>query len=339
MFKLARLFSKSKDPSGADHPEQEAELEAYLAKTLATIRREWPRLAVDDASFIGHLRRCVPEGADPVTALSSLHLKDLFLARACLDGLPGAAETFDRLYRPVVARYLARIKAAPDLVEDVTQLVFSHALVGPTKSTSALAGYQGRSTLAHFIGIAAQRRALDDRRAQRGRQQLVDRLARQPVPSPRNAEQNLLRQEYRKPFEAALQQAVAGLSARERVVMRLHLVGGVSTTQIAKMYNVNQATISRWLSRARSSIWAGIQDRLRKDLGLSSGDFESLMGNVGSNVELGLSLALRSEDGSERDSTTKDAASPVSARSHGGGGNHSKVVSKSKFGMGRVGSR
>ncbi len=255
-------------------------------------RAAWPDLAVDESSFVAHIGRCVPPTADPATTLPDLHVADLYLARACLDAIPGATAAFERRYRPVVAKYLARINGGSGVTDDVSQILFARMLLSSEGHPSGLAQYQGRSTLAHFIGIAAQRLALNHRRADQNRRQLVDRLADEPVSPARGPEHSLLRQRYRKPFEAALRAAVAQLTGRERVVMRLHLVGRVSTGRIARMYQVNQATVSRWLSRARAAIWAEVQRRLHQDLGLPPSDLESLMHSVASGIDLSLSAAL-----------------------------------------------
>lgn len=255
-------------------------------------RALWPSLQVDESDFLVHLAECLPADAEPMAALAKLHLGDLLLARACLGGDPSAAAAFERQQRPVVAKYLARLNCAPDVVEEITQIVLTRALVHTIERPSSLAGYQGRSTLSHFIGITAQRLVLDDRRAVTNERKLIERLAREPSELMRGPEQSLLRNRYKEPLEEALRTALAGLAGRERVVMRLSLVGQLSTVRIAKMYGVNQATISRWLARARLTVWSEVKQRLGDQFGVPLSDLDELLVSVYSGVDIGLSAIL-----------------------------------------------
>ena len=82
-------------------------------------------------------------------------------------------------------------------MQEITQVILTRALVASAGRPSALETYQGRGALAHFIGIAAQRLALDDRRAARNERKLLDRLADEPATPVRGPEQSLLRERYR----------------------------------------------------------------------------------------------------------------------------------------------
>lgn len=265
-----------------------------VVESVKRVRVAWPGLSVDEASFVAHVGQSLPADVDALVVLSDLHVADLYLARACVNGVRGAAAMVESHCRPAIARYLARLDCIPDRVQEITQVILTRALVATAGRPSALETYQGRSALAHFIGIAAQRLALDDRRAAKNERKLLDRLAEEPAMPVRGPEQSLLRERYRASLEAALRAALAGLTGRERVVMKLHLLGGVSTTRIGKMYQVNQATVSRWLTRVRRGIWDEVARRLRDELGLADSEVESLLMAVGSRLDIGLSSALGS---------------------------------------------
>jgi RNA polymerase sigma-70 factor len=152
--------------------------------------------------------------------------------------------------------------------------------------------YQGRSSLGHWVGIVALRMALQDYRREDRHRRMVQRLYTEPIPALRGPEESLVKERYRAPIEAALRGAVAALTGRQRVVMRLQLCGRASAARIARIYGVSEATVWRWLSRARTAIWDEVQRRLRAELGLLPADLESLLRNVASQLDASLSAVL-----------------------------------------------
>ena len=67
-------------------------------------------------------------------------------------------------------------------------------------------------------------------------------------------EQQLVRNKYGPLFETALRDAVGQLSSRDRNLLRLHYVSGISLDAVARMYHVHRATVVRWLAAIRDEI-------------------------------------------------------------------------------------
>lgn len=271
-------------------------LQSTLAAALARARAAWPDLALADAAFIDHLARSAARFADPVAALGDLHAVDLYLARACVDGAPGAVAAFERRHRPAVERALSRMGGGAAHAPEICQAMLASLLVGTEARPPRIADYQGRSPLDRWLGITAQRLALNASQADRARRRLVDRLIDEPLPPARDAEESLTRERYKPVVEAALRDALKTLSDRERVIMRLNLVGGLSTVRIAKMYGVNQATISRWLARARTAVWMATERQLRAEAPMLAGELEALLRTLASQIDLSLSTVLGGGD-------------------------------------------
>jgi RNA polymerase sigma-70 factor (ECF subfamily) len=78
------------------------------------------------------------------------------------------------------------------------------------------------------------------------------------------------------------------------VLLRLHLVNGLTVEAIGKMYGVSQPTASRWLAAARATLLDDIKATLAARLGASSEELASLAGLVASRLDLSLSALLRS---------------------------------------------
>jgi RNA polymerase sigma-70 factor, ECF subfamily len=198
-----------------------------------------------------------------------------------------------------MVKYLRRIDPDPSLVDEVGQATFVGLLVGRNGKPPGLAQFEGRTSLERWVGISAQRLAMNAHRAEQARQRFLDRLANEPASEDTGPEGALLRKRYKASLEAALKAALKELTPRERTILRIHLVGRVSTTKIAKMYATTQATVSRWLASARRTIWSSVRKRLQKELRLPPADLESLLLGLASRLDLSLSGALASSRGAE----------------------------------------
>jgi RNA polymerase sigma-70 factor (ECF subfamily) len=287
------LARRSGAEPGALSTTAEAELEDELTTACARGHAAFPQLALDDTIFAGHLGATVgmaEVGTEPVAALA---LEDLFLACACLAGLPGAASTFDARYGATIRGAIARIVSPSDVDEARQQLVQS-LLVGSEASPPKIGTYAGKAPLDRWLGVSAQRAALmwlrDNRAETRARQAAANEAAAVPEAHP---ETSYMKEAYRREFEVALGEALERLPDQDRVLLRLHLVNGVSIEKIGKMFSVSQPTVSRWLAAAREKLLEDIKQVLGARLGTSSSELASLAGLVASRLDLSLSLLLR----------------------------------------------
>ena len=83
-------------------------------------------------------------------------------------------------------------------------------------------------------------------------------------------EMAFVKDRYRGDFEQALKDSLARLPERERTLLRLHIVNGVSVEKIGQMFAVSQPTASRWLAAARATLLDDIKATLGNRLGASS---------------------------------------------------------------------
>ena len=82
------------------------------------------------------------------------------------------------------------------------------------------------------------------------------------------------------------------LPRRERLLLRLNIVQGVSIYRIARMHNVSQPTVSRWLQRARVQTLKTIRDIVRDELSIHDREFDSILYLVRSQIDLSFSRLL-----------------------------------------------
>ncbi len=101
-----------------------------------------------------------------------------------------------------------------------------------------------------------------------------------------------MKAEHRAELQEAFRTALRGLSERDRLILRLHLVDGITLERIGVAYGVNQSTISRWLGTARSAVRERIERVLAEQFGLASEEVLSVAGLVASDFDLSLARLL-----------------------------------------------
>ena len=250
-------------------------------------RAAWPELDLDEAGFAAHVERCLADGGDAAT----LHAGDLWLAYGCSIGDDHAVTAFDREVLSQVGLLLGRMQPTPLLVDEVRQVLRDKLLVAMPGARPRIAEYAGRGPLQAWVRVAAVRAALDLLRAggaRTGADVEPDDLASDAT----SPELDYLRERYAPQFKAAFQEALRGLDSEQRNVLRLHVVEGLNIDEIGALFKVHRSTVARWIAAARQEVLAGARQRLRVELGLSAGEFDSLAGVVRSQLDLSVAKIL-----------------------------------------------
>ena len=276
-------------PSADDADRLGVELSAACARGRAA----FGQLALDDVAFVRHLARVIGVGEAGPEPIDALSIEDLYLACACLTEAPGAVAAFEARHRATITGAIARMMAPSDVDEARQQLVQS-LLVGSEASPPKIGTYAGKAPLDRWLGVSAQRAALMWLRGNRAETRARDAAANEAAGAPETHPENAyIKERYRGEFEVALGQALDRLPDRDRVLLRLHLVNGVSVEKIGKMFSVSQPTASRWLAAAREKLLEDIKQALGARLGTSSAELASLAGMVASRLDLSLSMLLK----------------------------------------------
>jgi RNA polymerase sigma-70 factor (ECF subfamily) len=266
--------------------------EATLAAACVHGRAAHPGITVDDQVFVRHLAAVVARRPEDGSSLDGLALDDLYLASACLAGAPGAVAALRALHGATMRAAIARIVSAADVAE-VEQQVLDALVVGLPGVPGKIASYGGQAPLERWLRVTAQRTALMAVRSARTEGRARRAAAAESPRSIDAPEIAYLKERYRTDFEQALEQALARLNERDRALLRLHLVGGLTVQGIGKAFGVSQPTASRWLAQARAALLDDIKATLRARLGTSSAELASIAGLVASRLDLSLSQLLR----------------------------------------------
>jgi RNA polymerase sigma-70 factor (ECF subfamily) len=265
-----------------------ADLDARLQAVVARGRQAWPELGFDPIHLVGRLAMVI--GDDVETELDVLHAEDFALGIACLERRPGALEALDRVCGGAVAAAVARIDRSRELFDEVHQILWQRLFVGTPEQSPRILSYAGRGPLAAWIAVAAQRIALDLRR------DAVRNLGEPEVESMLSAREHpeidYLRTRYKGQFEQAVRAALAALPDRDRLLLRLTAVSGLSHEQVAAVYGVNQSTVTRWIAKVRAQVLKATSDEFCGKLGVPETEFRPLADMLMSQIDLSISRVL-----------------------------------------------
>lgn len=267
------------------------DVERQLAAHLAAAHASFPQLVLGADEFIAHLASHLADSPSPARALADLHGADLFLACACAQGLPGAVEELERRHAPDWEGTLRRLDSSAAFADEVRQLLREKLFVARSGKPPGIAAYSGAGSLGGWLRVTVRRTALNVRRRTPPAPNRSDELMGlgSPLADP---ELDHLRRTYQPEFERAFRDALDTLSARERNLLRLHYLDGVSGQRLSEMYRVHASTISRTLSAARLKLHEETRQRLTERLGLTTSQVASLLGLVLSRLEVNLASAL-----------------------------------------------
>lgn len=250
-------------------------------------RARWPDLAVALDAFSRYLADRVPGGQ-----LADYCVEDLYLACACVAGDPAAPRAFEADVMPYIDAVLSTWDRT--LADEARQRLRAMLLVDHNGRGPLLARYDGRGALRRWVRVVASREAGRTWRADANEiavddDALFDLLAPQGDPV-----MSAVKQDAAAAFKRAFVSALGELERRERTVLRLHVLDGLTIDEIAPMYSVHRATVARWVAAAKQAVLDRTRRALMRELRLDAGEVDSLIRLVQSRIELTDDALLRS---------------------------------------------
>ncbi|MEO7272130.1 MAG: hypothetical protein ABIX28_03040 [Vicinamibacterales bacterium] len=214
-----------------------------------------------DASLSHTAGGAPPDPLDGARRATALHLEDLALATACIDGHEAAWEHFIREQRPGLYRAadaLDRSGGGRELADALyADLYGVNGADGARRSL--LLYYHGRSALGTWLRAVLAQRLVDRARRQARLEPLPeDTMLAAPVegiPDPARPGRARL-------IAHALAAAVAALLPQARWRLAAYYQQQLTLAQIGKVLGEHEATASRQLSRTRRELRVDIEARL-----------------------------------------------------------------------------
>lgn len=258
--------------------------EQTLRGGLDAARARWPDIRLDDDRFLAHLAALLAGGEGD---LARLELPDAFLACACLANDRAALAALEREVVSQIPAWIRRVAGAA--TEDIQQEMRQKLLIGPEP---LLGSFNGRTKLSVWVRVIASRRAIDHQRTQKPEADagVLEDLWAGPDP-----ELDAIKLHDVQALRDLLHQAMQALPSRQRKLLRLHYLEGVSLDRLAVLEQVHRATVARWLADSREQVLVSVRDGLTRTLRLSASQGESLLRFLRSRIELSLHRVLAEE--------------------------------------------
>jgi RNA polymerase sigma-70 factor (ECF subfamily) len=292
MDALLRAFGEEAGSAAARMVEGDGAATARVLTALyARGRLANPGLAVSEEAFGRYLARCA-NGAGHWVAepLSALVAEDVYLACACTVRSRGAVAAFERRFGPVIRRAVSRVLDTPDERQEAEQRARQHLLVEETKGPPRIARYLGEGPLEKWISVACMRVAIAFGRAESAERQLREKAIAEAAGVDPDALMG--RRDVRSAFERAVTESLARLNPRERLVLKLYLVSGMTIDAIGKSLGVTRQAVSKTLARAREQIIEEVQKSVQHDLKMTNEELTSILRFVASQLDLSISRSL-----------------------------------------------
>lgn len=268
-----------------------AALSSAIADIVAAGKSAWGVELAPDV-IAAYIAERAPDQTEPLEALRAMHTTDLYLACACARGDAKAIARFEALVLPSAEPAIARIDRDREFVSELLHEVRVRLLVDGEDGPARIRAYLGRGPLTSWVQVVAMRAAYSAKRAApKAVPEDADELAVLPYDGD-DAELSRIRAEFAAPFARAFGQALADLPPRERNVLRLYLLEGVSSEAIGRIYRVHRATVARWIASIHETLLRETKKRLTRDLGLSGRELESLMRVLSSKLEVSIATVL-----------------------------------------------
>lgn len=216
--------------------------------------------------------------------LSTLHIEDLCLASACLEGSEAAWVHFVGEYRGYLRAACGAITKGSRTGADALELADSlfaelFGLVDGKRGERSLFRYfHGRSSLKTWLRAILSQRHVDQVRRSRRWEQLEpeekEKYERLHLPRPGNTEPaaDPHRDRYVTRFLAALQEVLAALVPPDRQRLELYYAREKTLSEIGRAVGEHESSVSRNLDRIRREVRSSIEENLRCPPALSEAE-------------------------------------------------------------------
>ncbi len=249
------------------------------------------RWGISKAQFSGGLERSLrrrfqdgwpsPERLEEY--LFTLHLEDLSLATACLEGSEAAWEYFVQEYRGYLRAAAGAITKASRYganPQELADSLFSDLfglMDGKRGERSLFRYFHGRSSLKTWLRTVLAQRHVDHIRAHRRWESLDGEDAEKPELPPEHVQQPLLdphRAHYLSCFSSALQHSLKNLNPSDRERLELYYARQMKLAEIGRQLGEHESSVSRNLDRIRGELRSLTEDHLRDAFSLSAAEIQ-----------------------------------------------------------------
>jgi RNA polymerase sigma-70 factor (ECF subfamily) len=281
MSTLLRLFLDALPAERRDEWASASDAEPMLRDVLDRVRLARPAPVLSDRRFLSWLAVRAPPGGPG--ALHKLHVEDLYLACACVDGFGWAHLELEARCFGQLGRIAARFDGGGAFTDELVQHVRTALIIGDGRRPK-LEGYGGLGSLESWVRGVAVRAGMNLTR--RGRDATGGDALLELAELSDDLELANLKAAYRTAFREAFRAAVAELPAETVLLLKQYYFDELTLEQLARFLGVHTATAGRRLEKAREMLWGRTRAGLAQHLSLSEAELDSVLRLVQSKIEI-----------------------------------------------------
>jgi RNA polymerase sigma-70 factor (ECF subfamily) len=281
---VAHLVSRAGNARGLTADDIKPRVEAALQKYL----------------FVGD---APAEHADVKAFVDDIRADDLCLIIACELGQERAWEdlvaNFDSTVKSAARKISSNNEDAEDLASSIWAELYGLRQDAAGNKKSKLAYYSGRGSLAGWLRAVVSQLAVDQYRKQAKFVQIeedreFENLANEAgdnhnwVAHSNTPEELLTEKQTQTDVADALQAAVAGLDAEDRLILKLYYFDDLKLKDIAAAFGYHEATASRKLTRVQAEIRKGVEKELRTRHGWTDSEVKRYLSETAAGLGINL---------------------------------------------------
>lgn len=209
-------------------------------------------------------------------ALVRLNAADLYLALALAEKDIRALEIAESELLPAVRQAVGRIDPSKAFIDEVCRRVRERLLAGSPTNPPAIGQYRGTGPLARWMRVLASRIALELKHLSGDAECEPVVVAASGVPAPVDPELEAMWHACADEYSAVLAEAFAGLSWRDRNLLRQRYFDELNIDALGRMYRVSPETTSLWLKQIEERLASVARTTLMARLALGEAQRESL---------------------------------------------------------------
>jgi RNA polymerase sigma-70 factor (ECF subfamily) len=227
-----------------------------------------------------------------MTMSDTNHQEELSFARACARGDAAALAGFESRFIPPLRKALLQRGLDVPTADEALQRLRLKLFLPSGERPPTIGDYGGHGALLSWLRVAALRTAWNLVRERKIAFDLDETMLLEAAAPVDEADRRYIKERYRKDFTDAFQEALKAMEPRGRTLLRLHLVDGMGTAQIARAYRVDRSTVKRWLAQSREWLRAEVRTRLAARIGVETPALGSLLRELQSQLDLSIGSAL-----------------------------------------------
>jgi RNA polymerase sigma-70 factor (ECF subfamily) len=259
-------------------------VEAFMPRALTRARSAWPEVVLAEDRFAEALAERLSAGEDPMIALDTMLVEDVYLVTACVEGDERAMAYMDRQYFPAARATLVRLGVQDAAIEETLQELRRQLFVErPPKASS----YKGRGSFRGWLRAVAGRMALRERR--RAARNVSWKESAADAGEADDPDLAYMRRKYAEPFQLAFQETLRGLSVDDRLLLKQRFAHRLNLEELAGIHGVHVSTVSRRVTDARERLVSGTRDALMRRVDVGRAEASSIMRLIQSELDVTLS--------------------------------------------------